>query len=158
MSVITKKAHHRQAKNRFRILFAGVIVIVAAIVLAVALRPVQPAPLAAAANPLPPLPLEVSVKDAAQLREQGAFMLDVRQPEEWEAGHIPGAVLIPLGELPNRLNEVPADQTVVVVCRSGNRSLQAVQILRQAGYNQTTSMASGMNQWTASGYETVSGP
>ncbi len=97
-------------------------VIMAAIILAAALRPAPPASQMAAANPLPALPLEVSVKEAAQLREQGAFMLDVRQPEEWEAGHIPGAVLIPLAELPKRLNEVPADQTVVVVCRSGNRA------------------------------------
>ena len=158
MGVITKKAHHRQTKNRFLVLFAGVIVIMAAIVLAAAFRPTPPASMVAAANPLPPLPLEVPVKEAAQVREQGAFMLDVRQPEEWEVGHSPGAVLIPLGELSNRLNEVPTDQTVVVVCRSGNRSLQAVQILRQAGYDQATSMSSGMNQWTASGYETVSGP
>jgi rhodanese-related sulfurtransferase len=158
MSVITKKAHHQHARNRLWILLAGVMVIMAAIILAAALRPAPPASQMAVANPLPALPLEVSVKEAAQLREQGAFMLDVRQPEEWEAGHIPGAVLIPLAELPKRLNEVPADQTVVVVCRSGNRSAQAVQTLRQAGFSQTTSMAAGMNQWTAAGYETVSGP
>lgn len=80
-------------------------------------------------------------------------MLDVRQPEEWETGHLPGATLIPLGELPNRLDEIPDDHNVVVVCRSGSCSGQAAQLLRQSGFNQVTSMNSGMNQWAASGLE-----
>ena len=103
------------------------------------------------------LPAEVSVTEAAKLRDQGAFMLDVREPDEWQAGHIPGATLIPLGELSSRISEVPADQQVVVVCRSGNRSAQGRDILRAAGITQSTSMAGGMNDWTAQGLETVSG-
>jgi rhodanese-related sulfurtransferase len=104
------------------------------------------------------LPGEISVQDAFAKRESGAFILDVRQPEEWNQVHIPGATLIPLGELPNRLSEVPADQEVVVVCRSGNRSQQGRDILLKAGYEQATSMAGGMNQWQAAGYPTESGP
>ena len=103
-------------------------------------------------------PLEVSVSEAADLRDAGAFMLDVREPEEWMAGHIPGATLIPLGELASRVSEVPADQQVVVVCRSGNRSATGRDILRDAGLEQVTSMAGGMNQWAGAGYETVTGP
>ncbi len=100
------------------------------------------------------LPAEISVQQAYQLREQGAFILDVRTQEEWDETHVPGAVLIPLDELPNRLSEVPPDQQVVVMCRSGNRSKAGRDILAGAGYEQTTSMAGGINQWTAAGYPT----
>lgn len=101
---------------------------------------------------------EISVDEASKMRDQGAFILDVRQPEEWNEVHIPDATLIPLGELPARINEVPKDQDVVVVCRSGNRSQEGRDILLDAGYEQVTSMAGGMNEWTAAGYPTVSGP
>jgi rhodanese-related sulfurtransferase len=153
-----KKQQAKQNKNRSLLLVAGIILVVAAIALAVALRPAPAAPQTAAAAQLAPLPVEVSVKEAASLRDQGAFVLDVREPDEWDAGHIPGATLIPLGELPNRLSDVPADQNVVVVCRSGNRSAQATDLLRQAGLSHTTSMAGGMNEWAAAGYEVVTGP
>ncbi len=104
------------------------------------------------------MPAEISVADAYAKREAGAFILDVRQPEEWNQVHIPGATLIPLGELQSRLSEVPSDQEVVVVCRSGNRSQQGRDILKNAGFEQVTSMAGGVNQWQAAGYPTVSGP
>jgi len=103
------------------------------------------------------LPAEVSVADALALRESGAFILDVRQPEEWDAVHIPDATLIPLGELASRVSEVPQDQQVVVVCRSGNRSAEGRDILLGAGFPSVTSMAGGMNDWAASGYPTTSG-
>ncbi len=103
------------------------------------------------------LPAEVSVADALALRESGAFILDVRQPEEWDAVHIPDATLIPLGELASRVGEVPQDQQVVVVCRSGNRSAEGRDILLGAGFPSVTSMAGGMNDWAASGYPTASG-
>ena len=104
------------------------------------------------------LPREISVADASNMRDEGAFILDVRQPEEWNESHIPGATLIPLGELASRVNEVPKDQEVVVVCRSGNRSQQGRDILLAAGFEKVTSMAGGINQWKSSGLETVSGP
>lgn len=103
-------------------------------------------------------PLEVSVAEAVAKQKAGAFILDVRQPEEWSEGHVAGATLIPLGELPARLSEVPKDQEVVVVCHSGNRSAKGRDILRQAGFSQVTSMAGGMAQWQSDGYPTVSGP
>ena len=104
-----------------------------------------------------PLPAEVSTADALALREAGAFILDVRQPEEWAAGHVPDATLIPLGDLASRVAEVPKDRQVVVVCRSGNRSAQGRDVLLGAGYPSVTSMAGGMNDWTAAGYPTESG-
>jgi len=114
--------------------------------------PVQSAPVA-----VQPLPAEVSTADALALREAGAFVLDVRQPEEWAAVHIPGATLIPLGDLPSRLAEVPKDQEVVVVCHSGNRSAKGRDILLGAGYPSVTSMTGGMTAWSAAGYPTASG-
>jgi rhodanese-related sulfurtransferase len=104
------------------------------------------------------LPSEISVDEAAAKREAGAFILDVREPEEWVEYHIPGATLIPLGELETRVNEVPHDREVVVVCRSGNRSQVGRDILLKSDFNQVTSMAGGMIQWSAAGYDTVSGP
>jgi len=104
-----------------------------------------------------PLPLEISVQEAASMRDQGAFILDVREPSEWEAIHIPDATLIPLGALAQRVAEVPKDKDIVVVCRSGNRSQQGCDILLQAGFMRVTSMAGGVNQWRAAGFPTVSG-
>jgi rhodanese-related sulfurtransferase len=103
-------------------------------------------------------PQEVPVAEAKAMVDGGAYVVDVRQPEEWNQVHIPGATLIPLGELQSRLSEVPKDKPVVVVCRSGNRSQQGRDILLKAGFDQVTSMAGGVNQWTAAGYPTVSGP
>jgi rhodanese-related sulfurtransferase len=103
------------------------------------------------------LPATVSTAEALAMRDAGAFVLDVRQPEEWNAVHIPGATLIPLGELSSRLAEVPRDRQVLVVCRSGNRSAQGRDILLGAGFPSVTSMAGGMNDWTAAGYPTTSG-
>jgi rhodanese-related sulfurtransferase len=103
------------------------------------------------------LPAEVDVAQAAALQAAGAFVLDVREPDEWAAGHIGGATLIPLGQLAVRVAEVPADRQVVVVCRSGNRSAQGRDILRGAGHPSVTSMAGGMNDWTAAGNPVVTG-
>lgn len=104
------------------------------------------------------LPSDVSVAEAIKLRDAGAFVLDVRQPEEWEQAHIQGATLIPLGELQARSNEVPKDVKVVVVCRSGNRSKQGRDILINAGFTQVTSMTGGVTQWQLEGNPVVSGP
>lgn len=104
------------------------------------------------------LPKEISVDEAQTLRQDGAFILDVRQPEEWVDYHIPGSTLIPLGELESRLSEVPEDQEIVVVCRSGNRSQAGRDILTSAGFSQVTSMSGGVSTWRSSGYETVTGP
>lgn len=103
------------------------------------------------------LPLEISVSEANAQREAGAFILDVREQNEWEVVHIPGATLIPLKQLESRLAELPADQPIVVVCRSGNRSAEGRDILLDNGFTQVTSMKGGMNEWAASGYETAAG-
>jgi rhodanese-related sulfurtransferase len=104
------------------------------------------------------LPLAVNVNDAYELRENGAFVLDVREQFEWDEVHIPGATLIPLGELESRLDEVPLDEEILVVCRSGNRSATARDILLSSGYTNVTSLSGGMNDWVINSYEVEQGP
>lgn len=104
------------------------------------------------------LPAEISVAQAFEKRAAGAFILDVREPSEWNEFHVPGSTLIPLGQLADRVSEVPQDQEVVVVCRSGNRSQQGRDILKQAGFTQVTSMTGGVREWQAAGYPIVTGP
>jgi glyoxylase-like metal-dependent hydrolase (beta-lactamase superfamily II)/rhodanese-related sulfurtransferase len=81
----------------------------------------------------------------------GSLLLDVRQPEEYtgELGHVPGAVLIPLSELPARIAEIAAHRagTVITVCRSGNRSAHAAAILRDAGFADVWNMTGGTLAW-----------
>jgi rhodanese-related sulfurtransferase len=136
----------------------GALLLVAAAAGVLALRPqqvqvTQPAQPVAAS-----LPDEITITVAADKRDSGAFMLDVREPDEWDEFHMPGATLIPLGELEARLDEVPADQEIVVVCRSGNRSATGRDILKDAGFSQVTSMGGGMRAWSDAGYPTVTGP
>jgi rhodanese-related sulfurtransferase len=103
-------------------------------------------------------PLEVSVPEAAALRDSGAFLLDVREVDEWNDYHVPGSTLIPLGSLQARVGELPREAEIVVVCRSGNRSASGRDILLAAGFTRVTSLAGGLSEWRASGYPTVSGP
>ena len=138
-----------------KIFFTGLMVIVFALA-ACAPAPdvmVEEAPAAV----LEQVALEVSVDEAFELREAGAFMLDVREDYEWVDGHLPGATWIPLGELASRVDEVPQDQLVVVYCRSGNRSQVGRNTLLDAGFTNVTSMAGGFSTWAASGYETETG-
>jgi rhodanese-related sulfurtransferase len=100
---------------------------------------------------------ETDVGAAAALQDAGAFVLDVREPDEWATGHIAGATLISLGQLSSRLAEVPRDREVVVVCRTGHRSAQGRDILLAAGYREVTSMAGGMTAWVAAGKPVVTG-
>ena len=136
---------------------AAAAVLLAACAQAGAPAAVTPAPASSEPRSGTTLPAAVSVAEAAALRDAGAFILDVRQPDEWAAVHIPGAKLIPLGDLAGRLAEVPRDRDVVVVCRSGNRSQQGRDILRGAGFTRVTSMTGGVREWQAAGLPTESG-
>lgn len=75
----------------------------------------------------------IAVEEAAALLDEGALVVDVRTPWEWEEGHAEGSVLLPLNELPGRFEELPADRALLMVCRSGGRSEQATQFLRAMG-------------------------
>lgn len=104
------------------------------------------------------LPSEITTAEALAKRNAGAFILDVREPSEWNEFHVPNSTLIPLGSLASRVNQVPRDKEIVVVCRSGNRSTTGRDILLQAGFTNVTSLAGGLNGWKAAGYPTVTGP
>jgi rhodanese-related sulfurtransferase len=80
----------------------------------------------------------------------GATLLDVREPDEWAAGHAPDAVHIPMGELAGRLGELPADEAVYVVCRSGGRSARVTAYLNANGW-EATNLDGGMKSWQAAG-------
>jgi len=86
------------------------------------------------------------------LGRDDVLILDVREQSEYDAGHIPGVTLIPLNDVPNRLNEIPKDKPVIVTCRSGNRSGQATDFLRQQGYTNVHNMTGGINAWQQAGY------
>lgn len=101
--------------------------------------------------------MRVDVRVFAARRANGAVVIDVRQPEEYLAGHIPGAVMVPLGEIEGRIPELPRGREVFVVCKSGNRSLLATDILNRAGRT-ASSLHGGTDAWAAAGYPVVSGP
>ncbi|MBC8098338.1 MAG: rhodanese-like domain-containing protein [Armatimonadetes bacterium] len=87
------------------------------------------------------------------------LLLDVRTLEEYETVRIPGALLIPLDELPERIAEIPTTAPIVLVCRSGMRSQMAAQFLRHAGLGDVTlyNLEGGTQAWARRGWETVSG-
>jgi rhodanese-related sulfurtransferase len=152
MSKSSSKRKKQQKNNQNLLIGLGAVVVII-IVAAVALAN----PSAPTANQTTVLPLEISVQEAYNLREQGTMILDVRTPAEWVEGHVPGATLIPLDELPNRLAELPQDEDIVVICRSGNRSATARDILLNAGFSSVTSVAGGFNNWVANGYDVATG-
>lgn len=90
----------------------------------------------------------VTGRDVVERFEKGdpPFILDVREDDEFEEGHIPGAKLIPLGELQRRLHELPKDTEIVCVCRSGSRSAWATGLLTAGGFH-ASNMQGGMIAW-----------
>jgi rhodanese-related sulfurtransferase len=100
--------------------------------------------------------LEVDLDTFADAYEQGAAVLDVRNPDEYEQGHVPGAKLIPLGELGARQEEIPDGDPVYVVCASGGRSLAATKAMVEAGYR-AVSVAGGTKGWIEQGRPFVTG-
>ena len=93
---------------------------------------------------------EVAVTTVEHLADD-AVIIDVREPNEWAAGHAPNAIHIPLGELPSRLDELPdTDDTVAIVCRGGGRSSRAVAWLTQQGFD-VANVEGGMRAWQSAG-------
>ena len=94
---------------------------------------------------------QISVRELAGRLQQtkAPFVLDVRSPGEWKAGHIEGALHIPGGSLPKRVEQVPADRPVHVVCGSGYRSSIATSVLARAGRDNVVNVVGGMSAWNA---------
>ena len=88
----------------------------------------------------------------------GLVVLDVRGRNEWDAGHIPGAVHIPLAELADRIAEVPADQPIAVHCQGGGRSAIAASVLQAAGHREVSNVPGGFGEWSKSGMPTENTP
>ncbi|HMK60548.1 MAG TPA: rhodanese-like domain-containing protein [Dissulfurispiraceae bacterium] len=88
-------------------------------------------------------------------RQEDLFVLDVRQPREWAAGHIESAVHVSGAEVSDRINEIPRDRPVAVICGSGYRSSAITSILKNKGYEQVHNVLGGMSAWKKSGFSTI---
>lgn len=93
----------------------------------------------------------VTVQDFKTAADAGAYVLDVRTPQEFAEGHVASAINLPLDQVEARAGEVPGDKPIYVICRSGNRSAQASAILKKAGKD-VKNVGGGMNDWVAAGY------
>jgi len=100
---------------------------------------------------------EIDVAALADLHATGATIIDVRNPDEYETAHVPGAALIPLPEVPERIGEIPTDGPVYVICAVGGRSRKACELLAAQGHD-ATNIAGGTNAWVEAGYEVNTGP
>lgn len=103
---------------------------------------------------MPSEPTEISVEDAYAAVTAGGYLLDVREHHEWQAGHAPQAVHIPMSELNERAGEIPTDVTVICVCHVGGRSAMVTQALNANGW-QAINLVGGMAAWQAKGYPVV---
>jgi rhodanese-related sulfurtransferase len=99
--------------------------------------------------------IDVATLAADRAAGEDVQIVDVREPNEWAAGHLPDAVLIPLGELGRRAGELAPERPLVVVCRSGNRSATATDLLRRGGFRDVKNLAGGMTAWTQAGCRVV---
>ena len=97
---------------------------------------------------------EVKLEDAEQAIREADVLLDVREADEWEAGHAPAATWIPLGEIQARVGEIPSGAPIVAICRSGARSRAVAEALLGAGYD-VVNVGGGMREWAAEDYEVV---
>ncbi len=102
---------------------------------------------------------DVAAVDVAEGRarvDSGAIVLDVREPNEWDAGHIEGATWIPLGDLPERFGELDRSTAIVVACTVGVRSAIATKALADEGY-EAVNLAGGVQAWVEAGESLVDG-
>jgi rhodanese-related sulfurtransferase len=102
-----------------------------------------------------PEAVQISAEDAIALASGTGWLLDVREQNEWDGGHAPQAHLIPMGQIMDRIDEIPADAEIVVICHSGYRSWQVTKALVEAGYD-AVNAAGGMEAWQSAGGVVVS--
>jgi len=88
---------------------------------------------------------------AGALRAGAAAVVDVRAPHEWEAGHLPGAMHVPLGHLAERLDALPRDRPLVLQCQGGSRSAIGASLLRARGFTNVANLAGGYAAWRDAG-------
>jgi rhodanese-related sulfurtransferase len=102
----------------------------------------------------PPEVPHLDPADAKGRVDTGAMLLDVRNPDEWEAGHVEGATWIPMNQLVERQSELPTDREIVVICKTGARSGRVAEALVGAGYD-AANIAGGAEAWQAAGFPIV---
>lgn len=100
--------------------------------------------------------MEVTTEELAKALGDGAYVLDVRRPEEWVEKRLPEAVLIPMDQLNARIEEIPKDQQIWVLCAVGGRSGRVATALREAGY-EAVNVTGGINKWVEEGRPFESG-
>ncbi len=101
--------------------------------------------------------VEVDIEQLEKARAEGIPLVDVREPDEYVAGHVPDAILLPMSEIAERVEEVPAAGPVYVICHLGGRSLKVVEWLRPQGID-AYSVAGGTKAWADSGRPIDTGP
>ncbi|WP_227462465.1 rhodanese-like domain-containing protein [Desertimonas flava] len=99
---------------------------------------------------------EIDIAAFAERLSEGARVIDVREPDEYTAGHVPGAELIPLATVPEQLERFAGDGPTYLICRSGGRSMRAAEFAAAEGYD-VVNVAGGTSAWIASGREVVTG-
>ncbi len=104
-----------------------------------------------------PMTPTVDITTLMARHADGAFVLDVREPHEYLAGHVPGSVLAPMSRITTALGGVPKDRTVHVICQSGNRSRAMADLLRRLGFD-AVSVDGGHAAWMSAGRPVVEGP
>jgi len=97
---------------------------------------------------------EVTADEGAQLVRDGALLLDVRNDNEWAAGHAPDAIYVTLSQVPAHIGDLPHDRRIVAICRSGARSAKATEYLVAHGYD-TVNLGGGMRAWVAAGLPVI---
>ena len=100
---------------------------------------------------------EISANELTSFVENGSLVIDVREPDEYESGHIPSAILVPLSTVLSNTSEFQSGETVYVVCRSGGRSMQACEMLHEVGISNVVNVAGGTMGWISLGNEIVTG-
>ena len=101
---------------------------------------------------------EIDVHDLAKRRDEGAVhLVDVREPDEYDAGHVPGALLVPLGSVPDQVDAFRSEGTTYVICRSGARSMRACEFLAEHGVA-VANVAGGTMAWVEAGLPVDQGP
>src|SRR3954468_15426026 len=100
---------------------------------------------------------EVDIETFADALAGGASVIDVREPDEYTDGHVPGAILIPLGQLGSRIQELPEGRPLYVICATGGRSMRAATAMQNQAGIETINVAGGTKAWIASGRDYATG-
>jgi phage shock protein E len=143
--------------ERFVVFAATMVVAAASIADQAGPTPSQPVSAPAAAGASPPLISPQALLERQAKGDPSLFVLDVRTPQEFAAGHVPGAVNIPYDQVASQLGEIPKDKDVVLYCKSGRRAGIAAEVLQASGYTKLGQLQGDMPAWSKDGRPVESG-